>query len=121
VATLGRKVKDGEWQGKKLAELDVIDLVISKSMWYSHYRTLFPKVSQNYPDMLHWLKETADAPDDIEIWGKEKGTYRFSDLIVWLQEKDLEKDRKGKGKMGKTVKDTTKDDEGKKSKKKRKN
>jgi len=123
VATQARMIKDGEWQGKKLAELEVIDLVISKSMWYSHYRMMFPKVSQSYPDMLGWLKETADAPDDFEIWGMEKGTYTFSDLVKWLQEKDKEKGRKGKGPGRKDKKDDIgkNEDEEKKSKKKRRN
>ena len=127
VATMARKFKDGEWKGKRLSDLEVVDLVISKSMWYSHYKTMFPKLAQNHPDMLNWVKETVDAPDDLELWGKEKGTYRFSDLVEWLDEKE-EKGWKGKGKgkistkMDITLqKDTTKEDKGKKSKKKRKN
>jgi hypothetical protein len=125
VATMAKMVKDGEWQGKKLAELDVVDLVISRSMWYSHYKILFPKTSRNHPDMLNWLKETADAPSDLEIWGMEKGIYRFSDLTQWLQGKEEEGIGKGKGKisakMGKTVQkdDAPKENEEKKSKKKK--
>ena len=121
VATLARKVKDGDWQGKKPAELEVVDLVISRSIWYSHYKRLFPKVSQNYPDMLEWLKESVNAPADMEIWGKEKGVYTYSDLVEWLEEK--EKSGKGKGKKdkGNNAKNTTKEDEGKKTKKKRRN
>jgi len=122
VATSAKKFKDGEWQGKKLAELDVIDLVISKSMWYSHYKTLFPRVAKDYPDMLRWLKEPADAPANFDIWGWEKAIYTFSDLVEWIQEKEKEKEkgRKGKGKKDKKNEDT-KEDEGKKSKKKRRN
>jgi hypothetical protein len=126
VATSAKKFKDGEWKGKKLAELDVIDLVISKSMWYSHYKTLFPRVAKYYPDMLGWLKETDDAPANFDIWGWEKAIYTFSDLLEWIQEKEKETEKeKKKGRMGTGKKDkkdeATKEDEGKKSKKKRRN
>ncbi len=123
VSSLAKMVKDGEWPGKKPADLDVIDLVISKSMWYSHYKRLFPKVSQHYPDMLEWLKESADAPSDLEIWGEEKGlSYTFSDLVVWLDEKD--KGKKGKERKNKkNKKDDTviEDDVGKKTRRKKRN
>lgn len=122
VSSLARMAKDGEWPGKKPSELDVIDLVISKSMWYSHYKRLFPRVAQKYPDMLEWLKESADAPSDWDIWGEEQGTYSFADLVVWLDEKD--KGKKGKDKKNKKdMKGDTvqKEDAGKKSKRKKRN
>ncbi len=47
VATMARNFKDGEWKGKRLSDLEVVDLVISRSMWYSHYKTMFPKLVES--------------------------------------------------------------------------
>ena len=119
VSSLQRMVKDGEWPGKKPAELEVVDLVISKSMWYSHYKALFPKVSRHYPDMLEWLKESADAPSDLDIWDEERGIYTFSSLVAWLDDKDNGKGKKGKDKKNKKDKTIQMGDAGKSKKKKR--
>jgi len=118
-STLTKKVKGGEWPGRKPAGQDIIDMVVSKSMWYSHYKKLFPQVS-NHPDMQKWLQDDQDSSPDSEIWTNQKGLYEFHDLAEWYKER--EKQNKGrKGRKGK--KDNIEDEEGtgKKSKKKKKN
>ena len=117
-----KMVKNGEWPGKKPTESDVIDMVVSRSMWYSHYKKLSLKISQ-YPDMLEWLKGGDEAPSDYEIWGEDKGTFMFRDLVSWLEEKEtrMKWKGKGKGKAKEVKKDDSMEDKGKKSKKKKRN
>jgi hypothetical protein len=104
LSTLTQLIKDGKWNGRKPADHDIIDLVVSKSMWFSHYRKLFSKVSQ-YPDMQMWLRNDDGAPADYVIWPEEKGSYKFKDLALWLEEKG----KKGKGKQVKVKKGKKKD------------
>ena len=93
ISSLARKCREGTWPGRRPGEQDVIDMVISKSMWYSHYKPLFSKASK-HPEMQRWLKEEGSSPTDYDIWGEDKGSYMFKDLAKWLEKK------KGKGKQG---------------------
>ena len=34
--------------------------------------------------MLEWLEGRQNGPSDVDIWGKEKSYYTFSDLIKWV-------------------------------------
>jgi hypothetical protein len=123
-------VKDGTWQGRKPADHDIIDLVVSKSMWYSHHKKLFSKAN-HYPDMQKWLKQEDGSPSNFGIWGEEKSSYQFKGLTFWLQEREnlQEKGKKGKAKENKKgkAKEKQKDDseeeekDKKKKKKKKKN
>jgi hypothetical protein len=122
---LTKLIKDGDWKGRKPADGDIIDLVISKSMWYSHHKRLFSRLSQ-YPNMQKWLRGDDGAPSDYEIWGKEKGTYQWGDLALWLEERRKKSLKKGKGKQGKEKEgkkkkkdESEEEDKSKKSKKKR--
>jgi len=109
--TYETKVADGSWIGNKLTAVDLIQLFVSRSFWHSHYRKLFPKVS-NYPDMLAWLENSSDRPADIVVWGMEKSVYHFKDLEAFLERKE----KKGKSK----AKEEKRGNEGS-SKKKKKN
>lgn len=117
-------IKEGTWTGKGPSEQELADLVVSKTMWYSHYKKLFSKVPQ-YPDMHSWLKNEEGAPADHDIWGEEKGVYQFKDLSEWLDQKGRRgKSKQVKGKKGKKkdVNDVQEQEEKeKKSKKKKKN
>ena len=50
-----RKVADWSWTGGKLTGVDLIQLLISKLFWHSHYKPLFCKVP-NHMDMMKWLE-----------------------------------------------------------------
>ena len=114
VSTLTKLIKSGEWKGRKPAEIDIIDKVVSKSMWYSHHRKLFSKIAQ-YPDMQKWLRGDDDAPPSYDIWGEEKGSYTWGDLAQWLEEKG----KRGKAKQGKAKEGKAKEEKAKEEKKKK--
>jgi hypothetical protein len=77
--TLLKCVSDGTWPGKKPSGTDIIEIFLSKSMWFSHYKPAFTKVS-NYPLMVEWLENGEDKPSDLEAWGVEKVVYTLTDL-----------------------------------------
>jgi len=58
--TLSKRISDGTWPGKKLSGTDLIEIFLSKSMWFSHYKPAFSKVS-NYPLMVEWLENEEEA------------------------------------------------------------
>ncbi len=124
-STLTRMLQDGDWLGRKPAGQDIIDMVVSKSMWYSHYKKLLPQVP-DYPDMQKWLQNDQDSPPDSEIWTHNKTVYAFHDLADWYKERAKQtKGQKGKqgkqGKQGKKNNTNNEEDTVKKSKKKKKN
>ena len=80
--------------GDKLSAVDIIQLFVSKSFWHSHYRRLFPRVS-NHPVLVEWLEHGQDCPSNLEVWGFEKPNYNFKDLEAYLDKKR----EKGKGKV----------------------
>ena len=106
--TYERMLVDGSWVGAKLSAVDIIQLFVSKSFWHSHYKRLFPRVS-NHPLLVEWLENTQDGPSNLEVWGFEKPSYNFKDLEAYL---DRKRD-KGKGKK------VVKEDAAKGSKKKK--
>jgi len=62
-----KMVVAGTWMMKKLMKADLMELVISKSFYFSHYCPCFSKLSE-YPNMVAWLKNR-DETDDLEVWG----------------------------------------------------
>jgi hypothetical protein len=108
----------GTWTLPKLNKIDIIELFISRSFFFSHYRTCFGKITK-YPKMAAWLENREEA-DDGEVWGVQKDEYVFKDLVFWLknkgtliaeveEEEEEKTEKKGKGKK----------EEGKKNKKKK--
>lgn len=91
--TYQRMLADNTWVGSKLTSLDLIELFISKSFYFSHYKH-FKNVSA-YPDLVEWLENTSeDRASDVDVWGYQKASYTWQDLKEYLDER---KD-KGKGK-----------------------
>lgn len=90
---------DGSWTGPKLTGQDMIQLFIGKSFFFSHYSKYFPKVAA-YPAMVEWLENSSDVcPSGLDVWGFEKASYTWQDLIEFLDNKPVEgKEGKGKGK-----------------------
>ena len=98
--TLLKRVSEGTWPGKKPSSTELIELFVSKSMWFSHYRPAFSKVS-NYPLMVEWLENGDDKPSDEEAWGVEQAAYSLTDLRKFVDNGTLvevAKDRKKKSK-----------------------
>jgi hypothetical protein len=79
VHKLGQMVKDGQWPGRKPSETEVVELFVSKSMWYSHFKKLFSKVPR-YPQMQKWLKGGEDAPEEYELWKRRVSTLSRTSL-----------------------------------------
>lgn len=93
---LTRRTSEGTWPGKKPSTIDIVELFCSKSMWFSHYKPAFSKVS-NYPLMIKWLENEEDKPSDLEAWGVEKGSYTLTDLKKFVDNGTLAEE-KGKKK-----------------------
>ena len=99
--TLTGMVTDGSWPGKKPSATDLIEVFVSKSMWFSHYKPGFSKVA-DYPDMVEWLEGGDEIKSDLEVWGVEKSAYSLLDLKKFVDNGTLA-EKKGKGKKGKNV------------------
>jgi hypothetical protein len=87
---------EGSWPGKKPTAVDLIEVFVSKSMWFSHYKPAFSKVA-GYPEMVKWLENSDDKGTDLEVWGVEKGSYSLMDLQKFVDDGTLA-EKKGKGK-----------------------
>jgi hypothetical protein len=94
------------WPGKRPGKVELVEVFISKSVWFKSYTPLFPQV-KNYHDLLLWLEEDCYALLDVEVWGYEQATYDFNDLWTFLKrggpaivknesEEEVPKKRKGK-------------------------
>jgi len=96
--TLSTCISEGTWPGKKPSSTNLIEIFLSKSMWFSHYKPAFSKVS-NYPLMIEWLENRDDKPSDLEVWGVEKAYYSLTDLRKFVEHGTLaEKKTTGKKK-----------------------
>jgi hypothetical protein len=92
--TYDQMMADGTWTGAKLTKVDLIQLFMSRSFYYSHYQKYFSKVA-NYPILMEWLEnDSEERPRDKDVWGANmvKSSYNFA---------DLEKFYKDQGKKGK--------------------
>ena len=78
-----KKMQGMSWNGPKPTYGTIIALFISTSMFYSHYKYFNDAVK--HPEMLEWLEGRQNGPSDVDIWGKEKSHYTFSDLIKWVK------------------------------------
>jgi len=91
-------VADGTWTGRKLTKVDIIQLFMSRSFYYSHYQKCFSKVP-NYPILMEWLdNEPEDRPDDQDVWGSDmvKSSYNFSGLEKWYKKQEGKREKKAK-------------------------
>jgi hypothetical protein len=84
IKTLEGMISDKTWTGKRPTSTDIVGLFVSKSMWYSHYRTTFPKLPQGSL-MFKWLDGGDDKPTDLDVWGYEKLNYQFKDLLDFVE------------------------------------
>ena len=102
-----KKMQGMSWNGPKPTYGTIIALFVSTSMFYSHYKYFNDAVK--HPEMFEWLEGRQNGPSDVDIWGREKSRYTFSDLIKWLKNAGNGSDssssddgkkrvRKGKGK-----------------------
>jgi hypothetical protein len=80
-----QKMRGMEWTGTKPTYGRIINLFVSTSMFYSHYKHFNKAVK--YPEMVEWLEDGPNSPSNVDIWGREKPHYTFSDLIQWFQVK----------------------------------
>jgi hypothetical protein len=94
---------------KKPTEKSITDIFIGKSQWFN-WNKVFIKVKP-YDDMVKWLNEADDSPDDKDVWKSELDDYTLENLKSWVNNGG-KLDNKGKAKAG--------GEEDKKKKKKKK-
>jgi hypothetical protein len=97
-ANMNRMIADGIWPFKLLNTDTLVELFVSKSVWYTHYVKIFPR-AQTFPDLLKWLECANDAPSGVSIFGVEKQTYTFKDLRNVLEMLETSASKKGKKRM----------------------
>jgi len=114
-----KKMQGMSWNGPKPTYGTIISLFVSSSMFYSHYKYFNDAVK--HPEMLEWLEGRQNGPSDMDIWGKEKSYYTFSDLIKWVNragdgsDSDSSDDEKRRGRKGGPKKKGKSSSDGKKS------
>jgi hypothetical protein len=81
---LAERVANGTWPGARPTEQQVYECFISKSTWFLYYRKNFLNIAE-YPDMVLWLDKDPSAPSNFDLWGFEKATYHFKDLVQYLE------------------------------------
>jgi len=69
---------------KRGLEKDLVEIFVSKSVWFASYKKTFPFLSK-YPEMKLWLEKSPDAEVDVDVWGFKKESYSFSDLIGYIE------------------------------------
>ena len=62
---------------------DIIEIFISKLVWYNRFKH-FNHVNANSKLYL-WLEAKAGAPSGLEVFGIQKETYSWADLILAIQ------------------------------------
>jgi hypothetical protein len=82
----------------KLSIDTLIELFVSKSVFYTQYAKIFPRVHA-YPKLLEWLKNGDGASTGLEIFGVEKSSYHFKDLRDVLGSLEVVAHKKGKKRM----------------------
>jgi hypothetical protein len=59
---------EGTWHIQQPTSDEIVVLFISKSSWPENYMKLFPQ-AETFEDLVDWLKQSADAPMNMELWG----------------------------------------------------
>jgi hypothetical protein len=86
--------RDGSWTIAAPTKDELIEVFISKSVWYSKVRKFAQLVAGS---ALHkWLEGAADAPAGSIVFGVGKDSYNFDDLSRVLKGAEGG-DKKGKG------------------------
>lgn len=87
------------WSGPKLSQNGIVDLFISKTHYYSHWRIKFLQ-ARDYPELLKWLEKTGPegSPTNEDIWGEKKPPWSFVDMENYMIVQKARKEGKGKGK-----------------------
>ena len=81
---LAERVANGTWPGARPTEQQVYECFISKSTWFLYYRKNFLNIAE-YPEMVLWLDKDPGALSNFDLWGFEKATYYFKDLVQYLE------------------------------------
>ena len=89
---------DGTWTLGKVSADTLIELFVSKTVWYTYYAKLFPRVAK-YSNLKQWLENDLNAQSSHDIWGVEKAVYTFQDLKGLLEFWDARSKRKEKRKL----------------------
>ena len=95
---MNRMIADGIWPFQLLNTDTLVEIFVSKSVWYTHYVKLFPR-AQKFPDLVKWLECADDAPSGGSIFGVDKQTYNFKDLKNVLEMLEINANKKGKKRM----------------------
>jgi hypothetical protein len=77
-------IKDGTWTTKKPGGDELVEVFVSKTVWHEKYKKHFPQVSK-YPALQKWLEQSSDAPSNFEVFGIDKSTYGFKDLVKVIE------------------------------------
>jgi hypothetical protein len=88
------------WKLKIATAMELVSIFTSKSTWYDGY-DLFAQLDK-VPEVRDWLEGKSEV-GDVELWGKSKARYTFTDLKAYFVRNgvDFEKEKgkeKGKGK-----------------------
>ena len=84
IMALKEKAQELSWNGNRPTFGQIIDLFMSRSMFYLHFR--FFDQAVKHPEMLEWLEDTG-ACSDLDVWGKEKN---FVDLKQSLKKVEVD-------------------------------
>jgi hypothetical protein len=76
-------VADKTWEGKVPANTSIAYMLVSKSMWHSHYQATFDRVHA-FPELVQWLDQDEDALAADELFGYTKTTYTFKDVQGYM-------------------------------------
>lgn len=89
---------DGTWTLGNVSTDTLIEMFVSKTVWYTYYTKLFPRVAK-WLDLLKWMDNEPDAKSSYDIWGSEKASYSFQELkelLNWLDTRANKKREKRK-------------------------
>lgn len=75
--------------------VDLINIFIAKSQFYSSWKPAFTQV-QEYSEMTAWLNNESDYESDSDLWEGTKNAddYTFADLISWAKKKGAAKGKR---------------------------
>lgn len=106
------KHPDSGWEGKPLAECEVIEIFIGKSSWHNSWQPKFSRVIQHFPEMKKWLEKDSTQQLTKKLWGKDEDQpFKLKDLQNWMDNNGTlcdtgSKGLKGKAKAQENVKNT---------------
>ena len=84
------------WTHAKPTVEDIARVFMSRSGYFNRPRQLFPRV-KHVPEMLKWLEGGEDAPEESDVWGDKKPSFKHLKEILDFHAPETGKG-KGKGK-----------------------